>query len=572
MTIELLHYTNEEIITRWLKGEQRDKIAAAMGLGAGTISAIICAWKAEIGAPNADALRQFSIELRRLGITASQCVLGCRIHGVLRKIGVDDENLESFVSQLYQRSQSKGLTPQAIVECSQEILSMADKTPITRIPQRIQTMIEEKQELEQELKILRRDVATAKKEREEALKNSKTTIRDIREFVGLKEMLSKSGLSLDNFPEINKMARVLHNVKECSYEPKTIATKLSTIDNLQERQLKLQEKVAIEGQSLNHIINERVESEEKLSLRQMRLGLYDQLESMECGLKELSILRNIILEISTSNNINPHFAFKKFCSDIKDQYDPKIGLEKKVEEMNKSLKSAQQDFRRISLGCSKLKDLYVKLGELFEYGVSQRDIVYWNSIVKGYTKDLISMDQDLRQYGDLVNAITQLETLVKALRLEKEQLTAKVTVLKEEAQKISLSIKFEMSHGCKIIQIFLKNLEAKVAESNKATEASFRTVKEHSLSISEQTVKSLQTLDANTKQQLDLFQKIGATAEFSPLVKAARGQYVDLDELKGSVIRAMGIMHSRLNNMLNVGTKNKLQEAIEGLESEMIVQ
>jgi hypothetical protein len=192
--------------------------------------------------------------------------------------------------------------------------------------------------------------------------------------------------------------------------------------------------------------------------------------------------------------------------------------------------------------------------------------------VKGYTKDLSSMDQDLRQYGDLVNAMTQLKTLMKALRLEKEQLPAKVTVLKEEAQKISLSIKFEMSHGSKIIQIFLKNLEAKVAESNKATEASLRTVKETSLSISEQTVKSLQTLDANTKQQLDLFQKIGATAEFSPLVKAARGQYVDLDELKGSVIRAMGIMHSRLTNMLNGGTKNKLQEAIEGLESEIIVQ
>ncbi|MGH9977534.1 MAG: hypothetical protein ACRD8Z_17125 [Nitrososphaeraceae archaeon] len=141
------------------------------------------------------------------------------MHGVLRKLGVDDENLESFVSQVYQRSQSKGITPQAIVECSQQILTMADKIPITRIPQHIQTMIEEKQELEQELKILRNDVATAKEEREEALKKSQTTIRNISEFVGLKEMLSKSGLSIDNFAEINKMAKVLYNVKKCSYEP-----------------------------------------------------------------------------------------------------------------------------------------------------------------------------------------------------------------------------------------------------------------------------------------------------------------------------------------------------------------
>jgi hypothetical protein len=91
------------------------------------------------------------------------------------------------------------------------------------------------------------------------------------------------------------------------------------------------------------------------------------------------------------------------------------------------------------------------------------------------------------------------------------------------------------------------------------------------LSISDQTVKNLQTIDANAKQQLDLFQKVGATADFSHLVKAARGQYVDLDELKGSVIRVMGIMCSRLNNMLNGITRNKLQEEIDGLESEILI-
>jgi hypothetical protein len=571
MTVELLHNSRIEIITRWLKGEQRDKISAAMGLGAGTISAIISEWKAEIGIPNADTLRQFSTELRRLGITASQCVLGCRILGVLRKLRVDEENLESFVSQVYQRCQSKSITPQAIVDCSQEILSMAEKTPISRIPQIVQTMIVEKQELEQELRILRRDQATAKKEREEALKNSKIAISNINEFIGLKDMLSKSGLSFDNLPEINKLARVLYNVKECLYEPRTITTKLSAIDNLQERQLELQEKVVIEEQRLNKTVRERVENENRLSLCQMRLGLYDQLESMECGLKELTMLRNTIFEISKSNNIHPQLAFKKFCSDIEDQYDAKLGFEKRIEEMNKSLIDAQQEFRSISLECSKLKDIHVKLGELFEYGVSQSDIVYWNNIVKGYIRDPSSMNEDLLQYGGLVNARTQLESIVKALRLEEEHLTDRVKVLKEEAKEISLRIKFEVSHGSKIIQVFLNDLETKISETNKTTDMSLRTVKQQSLYIADQVAKGLQTLDANTRQQLDLFQKIGAAAEFSPLIKAGRGQYVDLDELKGSVIRAMGIMHSKLNNTVNGGTKDSLQKAIVSLESDILL-
>jgi hypothetical protein len=161
-----------------------------------------------------------------------------------------------------------------------------------------------------------------------------------------------------------------------------------------------------------------VENEKKLSQCRMRLGLYEQLESVECGLNELTMLRNIILEISKSNNNNPLFAFKKFCSDIEDQYDAKLGFEKRIEEMNKLLIDAQQEFRSISLECSKLKDLYVKFVELFEYGVSHSDIVYWNNIVKGYTKNLSSMNEDLVQYGGLVNARTQLESIVKALRLE----------------------------------------------------------------------------------------------------------------------------------------------------------
>ena len=66
LTVDLLRLPKMEIITRWLKGEQRDKIASAMGLGAGTISAIISEWKAEIGIPNANTLRQFSTELRNV--------------------------------------------------------------------------------------------------------------------------------------------------------------------------------------------------------------------------------------------------------------------------------------------------------------------------------------------------------------------------------------------------------------------------------------------------------------------------------------------------------------------------
>jgi hypothetical protein len=49
---------------------------------------------------------------------------------------------------MYQRCQNKGITPQEVVDGSKEILRIAEKIPISRIPEHVQTMIVEKQNLE----------------------------------------------------------------------------------------------------------------------------------------------------------------------------------------------------------------------------------------------------------------------------------------------------------------------------------------------------------------------------------------------------------------------------------------
>ena len=49
-------HIKEEVIRKWLSGEQRDKIASDMSMGAGTVSNIISEWKEEIGIPTADTL------------------------------------------------------------------------------------------------------------------------------------------------------------------------------------------------------------------------------------------------------------------------------------------------------------------------------------------------------------------------------------------------------------------------------------------------------------------------------------------------------------------------------------
>ena len=77
----------EQVIRKWLSGEQRDKIASDISLGAGTVTNIISEWKEEIGIPTADTLRILATELKRLNINPSQCAKGYKLLNIINNLG-----------------------------------------------------------------------------------------------------------------------------------------------------------------------------------------------------------------------------------------------------------------------------------------------------------------------------------------------------------------------------------------------------------------------------------------------------------------------------------------------------
>ena len=91
---------------------------------------------------------------------------------------------------------------------------------------------------------------------------------------------------------------------------------------------------------------------------------------------------------------------------------------------------------------------------------------------------------------------------------------------------------------------------------------------EQSLAIGDQSKIGLQFVNAEVNKQLKIFQMIGASVEFSPLIQAARGEIVDINELRISVIRALGIMTSRLDNIEYRLAKDIIDKAINILQSE----
>jgi len=145
-------HIKEEVIRKWLSGEQRDKIASDMSMGAGTVSNIISEWKEENGIPTADTLRVLATGLKKLNINALQCAKGYRLSNIIKHLGAQEENIESFLTQIYKLCTSKSIPPEAIVNISQQIVALGETIPFSQIPEYMQQKIEEKQRLEQEVR------------------------------------------------------------------------------------------------------------------------------------------------------------------------------------------------------------------------------------------------------------------------------------------------------------------------------------------------------------------------------------------------------------------------------------
>lgn len=94
MTIGFSQSLKDGIIKEWLKGKNRDKIAYENAVSAGTVSNIIKEWRDQIGSLEADELREFSITLRKAGMTSVQCGSGVRVLNILHDLEICEDDIE----------------------------------------------------------------------------------------------------------------------------------------------------------------------------------------------------------------------------------------------------------------------------------------------------------------------------------------------------------------------------------------------------------------------------------------------------------------------------------------------
>ncbi|MGC1929405.1 MAG: hypothetical protein WA667_10560 [Candidatus Nitrosopolaris sp.] len=164
MPVTLSNTIKTSLIQQWLQGKPRNDIAAENGVSSGAITNIVNGWRYNLGFAAADELRELAVIMRKVGITAAQCALGFRTATVMLRIGVNEDSLESFILDIYNRCKDIGLSPENISSYLVDLLEFSKTVSLSKIPDYVKEKTKEKIKLEEEIaKSADRDITGTKK-------------------------------------------------------------------------------------------------------------------------------------------------------------------------------------------------------------------------------------------------------------------------------------------------------------------------------------------------------------------------------------------------------------------------
>ena len=346
MRIPIAEETRQEVITKWLSGWARDKIAGEIGVGAGTVTNIIAKWTDEVGIPTAGAIRELSVEIRRAGMSIRECARGLRITRVLSSKMVDDEviGLELFVDKVYNKCKYLNISPDHLVELASEIWELSKNMPTSQIPSHLAEKMKEKESLETEIKKLNTDRSRALEEYNKILQQSDTTGETLEEYNEVRGYLSGFGLGI---ADLNRLRLALQNGERHDFDVNQIVQKISRNQSLEYEEQELQKRLAKERDDLSVTKNTSRLIEMDMEQNAAKIKHCDDLSSLGFGLDELRKLKDALLEIakdrdSGSSVDNATDILKLFFKQIEEFQN----LESRIESLKKE-KNGIEDARKM---------------------------------------------------------------------------------------------------------------------------------------------------------------------------------------------------------------------------------
>lgn len=379
------------VIKEWLKGNHRDRIAVQTGLSGGTVSNIIREWRDRLGNYEVEEMREFSVMCRKAGITPSQCVPAFRAFELQRKMGFDEDDIQFFTSRFYLSCKEFGLNEGSVAFLVADLMKLSEKVPIDQLQGYIEESKKEKERLEKAVEMLRADVAAMQNRQTVVLNEYNAVLSEIMLTRSLKEELGKHGMNLNI---ISRLVQTIQNISDLGFDVGQIISHVSTIEAMEKKQAELQADIlkqelrAIQLQKINNILLNSVDSHRQL------LSVYQQLQYMGLGLRELDLLFKTITEISRENGFSPVMAVTKFIDDVINHYKHVGGFESRIQELKEESEQIQREVAMLRSTSSDFERAIDATGKLLSLGLDLTEIV---QLAKNPEKGTINNELDHHQ-------------------------------------------------------------------------------------------------------------------------------------------------------------------------------
>jgi hypothetical protein len=340
------------------------------------------------------------------------------------------------------------------------------------------------------------------------------------------------------------------------YNVQNVVKEFSNLQLLKSQIKAYNEQLPIVKQQYKRLNEECIFRQETLNSWNHTISTCSELFDMRFGLKELRLLRHTITEIAIANKIPTDEATTKFFKDIYKQYDDKLGFESEIDKLRSEISKLNQEEARLRSQMMTLPLVSPSLIRLLQKGVNEQDIVDVAELLEnsdGTSNDnkRITM-REIRSLIDELHKFGSIKLTIKQLSQKVNELRGQVISLRAEKQDLVYTIQYS-----KILVGFFNGLSM--------------SLRNEIMGLISAMSCSILLLNADKRTQKSLGgdnDSLNMDKEFMPLAMAARGQDLDLEQLKIALAKAIEVFQQRLSS--NGKLKKILSSAKRALLNEQL--
>ena len=437
------------VIYEWLRGNSRDKIAAIYNISTGAATNIINEWRNNMGAYIAEDLRELSISLKKANITPVQCSTGFRVAKIMERLGITEDQFESFMSGVYDRCQKLELGPDQIEKYLMETINITKIAFPSQIPNYINTKKMEIENLQDKVENLEEVISnlnnqkTVIEKKLNSLADSNNISREaITWYKNIKNAFENAGISIEN---VSTFIHCLNVMRREGYDIDKILKKFEEYEKVDDLKDFQQTTLNIHKITLDGLLKQENSIQEQIKFNQVKLVHMQQLKNMDIGINELQTLYNKITEIATENNIPPKIAMDKLLDDLKD-YNYILRFKNTLEKMEPELSGLKREIEANRIIISSQTHVGSLVQNILGMGLTEHDILEINSILLNGGFDFDNGNNNSN------NNINKQSLLADLTRYRNIKLVTKELGLKNK--KLSKNI-LDLEHQKKILENYV---------------------------------------------------------------------------------------------------------------------